>query len=166
MEEKLYHPLSDLGRIKEDLLTLFSDTESINKLCSTKYDIPYAPENMSQQHCAIFVETSITALEGNRIKEVSLDISVACAKESSTLSEEEKSYYQALGIYGNRTDCLLQAIHTLITASEAAEILKKKYCISSLSMISKNPIETLETSEGFFGKQMHYSYRSFCHFKN
>lgn len=165
MEEKLYHPLSDLGRIKEDLLSLFSDTDHINRLSNGFFDIPYAPEAMTDKECAVFVETCVTALEGTRIKEVALDISVVCNRASSALSEENIAYYHSLGIYGNRVDCLLQTIHSLITDSDATEILKKNYCIGSLTLISENPIENCDTNEGLFGKHLHYSYRSFCHSK-
>lgn len=161
MEEKTYHSLSDMGVIKEELISLFSKTETISKLSDGFFDIPYAKEVMTDMGCAVFVETCLTGLEGGRIKEVALDISVICPENTSKLTGEQLTYYHSLGIYGNRVDCILQAIHSTITDSDAVNNLKKKFCIGSLTLVPKNPVEKCDTDAGFYGKQLHYSYRSF-----
>ncbi len=161
MEKKTYHPLSDMSIIKEELISLFSKTETICKLNEGFFDRPYSKEVMTDMGCAVFVETYLTELEGGRIKEVALDISVICAESTSKLTGEQLTYYNSFGIYGNRVDCILQAIHSTITDSDAVNSLKKKFCIGSLTLVPKNPIERCDTDAGFYGKQLHYSYRSF-----
>ena len=165
MKPKVYHPLSDMGRMKEELLSLFTNTESISNLIEGFYDTPYTQASMSDKKCAVFVETYLIKSEGNRMKEVVLDIAVVCQREASELTDEENTYYHSIGIYGNRVDSALQAIYSVISDSTATDALKQSLCIGNIALLPENPIDKCDIEGDFCGKQLHYTYRSFYQFK-
>ncbi len=116
MPENYYNPLSDMGRIKESLISLFSHTEDLTRLIAHCFDTPYMEGIAADCGSAIFVETYLTKKTSQRIKEVGIDIWVLCQKDSIELSETDKAYYQSKGIYGNRIDSSIQVIHSSLSA--------------------------------------------------
>lgn len=172
MPENYYNPLSDMGRIKESLISLFSHTEDLTRLIAHCFDTPYMEGIAADCGSAIFVETHLTKKTSQRIKEVGIDIWVLCQKDSIELSETDKAYYQSKGIYGNRIDSSIQVIHSSLSAPQTihAPVEKYsaekhpfgKYSFGGLSLSSeKDPLTPCCPGAGFYGKCLSYTYQSF-----
>lgn len=167
MSEKYYNPLSDMGRIKESLITFFYRTEDLTRLIAHCFDTPYIEGIAADHDSAIFVETYLTKKTSQRIKEVGIDICVLCHKDSIKLSEADKAYYQSKGIYGNRIDSSIQVIHSSLFAPQMINDSKgeapfAKYSFGGLSLSTeKDPLTTYSPGAGFYGKCLSYTYQSF-----
>ncbi len=187
MAEKYYDPLSDMGRIKETLMSLFCDTENITKLIMPEldnpnftweqnwyggtfdttplighcFDIPYIKGMITDNRCAIFIETDLIRVGNQHLKEVGVDISVICHKDSIGLSAEEKMYYNSIGIYGNRVDCAIQAINSSILNHQIMDTIKEKYSIGVMNLVEENPLKQYTDESEFYGKCLSYTYQTF-----
>lgn len=192
MAEKYYDPLSDMGRIKETLMSLFFDTEDITKLIMPEldnpnftweqnwyggtfdttplighcFDIPYLKGMITDNRCAIFIETNLMRVGNQHLKEVGVDICVICHKDSVGLSPEEKAYYNSIGIYGNRVDCAIQAINSSILHHQMMDTIKEKYSIGVMNLIEENPMKQYTDESEFYGKCLSYTYQTFYQRKN
>lgn len=161
-----YNPLSDMSRIKDSLITLFCSSEDITRLVGQCYDTPYIEGTVSENSCAIFVETYLIRLKNQHIKEVGVDITVVCHKDCIKLSQEDKAYYEAMGIYGNRVDSAIQAINSSIQSCEVMEKIRENYSIGGMSLIEENPLQQYVPGTEFYGKVLHYTYQNFYKRKN
>lgn len=130
------------------------------------FDIPYTEGVLTDNRCAIFIETSLINVANQHIKEVGVDITVLCHKDSVRLSEEDKEYYESLGIYGNRVDSAVQLIHSSILNHQVMEKIKEKYSIGDLNLIKENPVQQYVPETEFYGKVLHYTYQSFYKRRN
>lgn len=192
MAEKYYDPLSDMGRIKETLMSLFCDTEDITRLIMPEldnpnftweqnwyggnfdttplighcFDIPYIKGMITDNRCAIFIETYLKRVGNQHLKEVGVDIGVICHKDSVGLSAEEKTYYNSIGIYGNRVDCAIQAINSSILNHQMMDTIKEKYSIGVMNLAEENPLKLYTTESEFYGKCLSYTYQTFYQRKN
>lgn len=164
MEKIYYDPLSDLSRIKESLISCFCHTEDIMRLVTNCFSTPYRRGAVTDG-CAVFMETSVTKAE-THLKEVRIDLSVVCHKDSLLLSEEDTEYCHGIGIYGNRVDSAVQAIHSAITDLQTMESLKKEYAIGNLHLSSVKPMKPHLTGTDFYGKVISFTYPSFYRRKN
>lgn len=154
MSNTYYNPLSDMGKIKETLVNLFQNNPNITKLTTHFYDTPYIEGIITDNGCAIFLETRLIKVANQRTKEVGVDIYVICHKDSIALSSEDKTYYNSIGIYGNRIDSTMQAIHSAI-------VDVKNYSIGDLTLVTERPIKQCLTEANFYGKKMSYTYQAF-----
>ena len=158
MTQKYDNPLSDMNKIKADLMSLFCESEDLTNLITPGhcFDTPYIEGAVTDNSCAVFVETYLTKIENRRIKEVGIDITVVCHMDSVALSDEEKTYYESIDVYGNRVDSAVQIINSSILN------LKQNYSIGSMNLLDKNPLEQyVLPGTGFYGKVLHYTYQAF-----
>ncbi len=188
MAEQYYNPLSDMSRIKTNLMSLFCDTEDITRLIMPKldnenytleqnwyggkfetstlpghcFDTPYIEGAMTDNNCAIFIETYLTKAANQHIKEVGLDICVICHKDSIRLSADDTEYFHSKGIYGNRIDSSIQAINSSILHSQIADDIRRKYAIGDIRLsLEENPLKQYSQEPNFYGKCLSYTYQSF-----
>lgn len=154
MSDTYTNPLSDMGKIKETLVSLFQNNSDITKLASYFYDTPYIEGIITDNGCSIFLETRLIKVANQRIKEVGVDIYVVCHKDSIALSDEDMAYYNSIGLFGNRMDCAIQAIHSSI-------VNFKTYSIGDLTLVTERPIKQFLTESNFYGKKMSYTYQAF-----
>lgn len=160
MDQIHSNPLSDMGRIKESLITLLKENTDVARLTKQCFDTPYM-EGIITDGCGIFLETHLIRAANQRTKEVGVNIYVACHKDSIALSEEDKTYYNSIGIYGNRVDSTIQAIHSAIIDSQNMSKIKENYSIGDLTFIEEEPIKHFMSESDFYGKQMSYTYQAF-----
>lgn len=162
MTPKYDNPLSDMSGIKASLMSLFCDSEDLTNLIPPNhcFDTPYLEGAVTDNGCAVFVETYLTKIENQHIKEVGVDITVVCHMDSVKLSDEEKAYYESIGIYGNRVDSAVQVINSSILN------LKQNYSIGAMNLLDKNPLEQYVPGSNFYGKVLHYTYQAFYQRKN
>lgn len=162
MTYKYDNPLSDMSGIKRSVLSLFDNTEDLTRLITSEhcFDTPYTEGAVTENGCAVFVETYLSKIENQHMKEVGVDIMIVCHKDSVKLSEEEKTYYESIGIYGNRMDCAVQIIHSSILN------LRQNYSIGAMNLLDKNPLEQYVPGTSFYGKILHYTYQAFYQRKN
>ncbi len=130
------------------------------------FDTPYIEGAMAADSCAIFIETYLTKMENQHIKEVGLDISVICHKDLIRLSTDDSEYYHAKGIYGNRVDSSIQIIHSSLLDSPMTDDIRKKYSIGNISLsLEKNPLKQYCQGKDFYGKCLSYTYQAFYRHK-
>ncbi len=194
-KEKYYDPLSDMSRIKESLMSLFCDTETITRLIMPKldnddftweqnwyggkfdknkygktdiqtlvghcFDTPYIEGTVTDNRCAVFIETHLIKAENQRIKEVGVDVFVICHKDCVHLDESDTQFYNSIGIYGNRVDSTIQAINSAINDKKIMDAIQKKYSIGDLTLVERNPIKQYIPGTKFYGKCISYTYQTF-----
>ena len=95
------------------------------------FDTPYMEGAITDNRCAVFIETYLSKIENQHIKEVSVDIMVVCHKDLSKLSETDKNYYNPTGVYGNRIDSAVQVINSLILNFDT---IKENYSIGNMNL--------------------------------
>lgn len=140
--------------------TVDGETNIIN-LIGHCFDIPYVEGTISDNRCAIFMETHLLKVENQHIKQVGLDIFVVCHKDAVRLSRDEKEYYNSIGIYGNRVDSAIQVINSTINDKELMKGIKEKYSIGELTFVERNPLKQYIPATKFYGKCLSYTYQSF-----
>ena len=133
----------------------------IKNLIGHCFDIPYVEGTISDNRCAIFMETHLLKVENQHIKQVGLDIFVVCHKDAVRLSKDEKDYYNSIGIYGNRVDSAIQAINSTINNKNLMKGIKEKYSIGELTFVERNPLKQYIPATKFYGKCLSYTYQSF-----
>lgn len=136
------------------------ETEKVS-LTGHCFDTPYIEGKVSDDKCAVFIETYLTKAESLRIKEVGVDITVVCHKDYINLSNEDKNYFNSLGVFGNRVDSAIQVINSAILNSNAMELIKQKYSIGNMLLAKENPLKQYVAGAGFYGKCLSYTYQSF-----
>lgn len=195
MAEKYYTLLSDIGRIKESLMSLFFDTDDITRLIMPEsdntnftreqnwyggkfetntenqtsittlmghcFDIPYIEGAITDNRCAIFIETYLTKAANQHIRETGVDICVICHKDFLKLSEEDKQYYNSKGIYGNRVDSAVQLINSTILNPNVMDYIKENYSIGNMNLSEENPLKQYLPKAEFYGKCLSYTYQAF-----
>lgn len=134
---------------------------NIKNLIGHCFDIPYVEGTISDNRCAIFMETHLLKVENQHIKQVGLDIFVVCHKDAVRLSKDEKEYYNSIGIYGNRVDSAIQVINSTINDKELMKGIKEKYSIGELTFVERNPLKQYIPATKFYGKCLSYTYQSF-----
>lgn len=121
------------------------------------FDTPYIEGTLSANGCAVYIETYLTKMANQRIKEVGVDITVLCHRDCVRLSDDEKQYYNSIGVYGNRVDSAIQLINSSILNSE----IKDQYSIGNMNMAEENPITRYMSGADFYGKCLSYKYQTF-----
>ena len=154
MSEIRCNPLSDMGKLKETLVALLGNNEDIKKLAPHITDTTYVQGSVAENESGIFIDTYLRKVSNQRLKEVGTEIYVVCHKDALTLSEDEKTYFRNIGVYGNRVDCIVQMIHSLIL--ETGDIR-----IGDMNLVDEEPIKPYSPEEDFIGKQMSYTCQSF-----
>ncbi len=138
----------------------------ITTLLGHCFDTPYIEGTVTDNRCAIFMETFLTKVENKHIKEVGLDIMVVCHKDFVRLSNEDKNYYNSIGIYGNRVDSAVQAINSSILKPEIMNQIQEKYSIGKIALSEKNPLKQYVPGTKFYGKCLSYTYQTFYQRRN
>lgn len=133
----------------------------IETLLGHCFDTPYIEGTVTDNRCAIFIETYLTKVENQHIKEVALDIMVVCHRDSVKLSKEDAEYYESIGVYGNRVDSSIQVINSSILNQKVMAKIKEKYSIGDLNLAERNPIQQYVPGTKFYGKVLHYTYQTF-----
>lgn len=138
----------------------------ITTLLGHCFDTPYIEGTVTDNRCAIFIETYLSKVENQHIKEVGVDIMVVCHKDSVRISDEDKAYYNSIGVYGNRVDSAIQVINSSILNTKIMDKIKQKYSIGEMNLLEKNPIQQYVPGTKYYGKVLHYTYQTFYQRKN
>lgn len=125
------------------------------------FDTPYIEGTVTDNRCAIFIETYLIRAENPHFKQVGIDIFIVAHKDSVRLSDGDKKYYKSKGVYGNRVDCAVQVINSSINDKRIMESIKKKYSIGNLTFSDRNPIKEYAPGTKFYGKCLSYVYDTF-----
>ena len=133
----------------------------IQTLIGHCFDTPYIEGTVSDNRCAIFVETYLTKVENQKIKQVGVDIFIVAHKDSVRLSEEDKEYYESVGVYGNRVDSAMQVINSTINDERIMKAINKKYSIGDLTFTERNPVKQYVPGTKFYGRCLSYTYNTF-----
>lgn len=136
----------------------------IKTLIGHCFDTPYIEGTVTDNRCAIFVETYLINVKNQHIKEVGVDIMVICHKDSVRLSDDDREYFESIGVYGNRVDSAIQLINSSILNHIAG--IKEKYFIGDMNLIEENPLQQYVPGTKFYGKVLHYTYQTFYQRKN
>lgn len=170
MSEKYYDLLSDMSKIKDSLRSIFYDTADIVRLIMPDmehcFDTPYIEGALADKSFAVFIETYLTKVENQHIKEVGVDIMVVCHKDSLRLPVEDKNYFNSIGVYGNRVDSAIQLINSTILKQSTMDMIKEKYSIGNMLLAKENPIKPYIPDKTFYGKCISYTYQTFLRRKN
>lgn len=183
MTTTTYNPLSDMNQIKDCLIALLGGREDITRLVMTTagtpgqtladswygshcFDTSYIGGTITEGGCALYIDTVLAAASNPYVKEVTVEISVICHRGAVRLSEEEKTYCDSIGIYGNRIDCLCQMIHASILSQTAMKDFMRNHAISSLHLSEKDPVRITAPEPGFYGKTLAYTYHTACQAKH
>lgn len=158
MSEIRCNPLSDMGKMKETLVALLENSEDMKKLAPHIIDTPYAKGSIAEKESGVFIDTHLRKVSNQRFKEVGTEIYVVCHKDALTLTEDEKTYFRNIGVYGNRVDCIVQMIHSLILETQDIRI-------GDINLVDEEPIKPYAPEEDFIGKQMSYTCQSFYQLK-
>lgn len=142
------------------------DETEITNLVGHCFDTPYIEGTVTDNRCAIFVETYLLKVENQHIKEVGVDIMIICHKDSVRLSESDKEYYESVGVYGNRVDSAIQVINSTILNHNVMNNIKKDFSIGKLTLSERNPLQQYVPGTKFYGKVLHYTYQTFYQRKN
>ena len=154
MSEIRCNPLSDMGKMKERLVTLLENSQDVKKLAPHITDAPYVQGSVAENESGIFIDTHLRKVSNQRLKEVGTEIYVVCHKDALTLSEDEKTYFRNIGVDGNRVDCIVQMIHSLILETRDIRI-------GDMNLVDEEPIKPYSPEGYFIGKQMSYTCQSF-----
>lgn len=125
------------------------------------FDTPFIEGALTNQKSAIFMESYLTKMESQRIREVGITIYLVCHKDSIGLSEEDRAYYESIGIYGNRVDSALQAINAAIQKPTTMDSIRKNYSIGNLIFAEEEPIKPYLPGTDYYGKSLSYTYPAF-----
>lgn len=125
------------------------------------FDTPYIEGTLAEGQCAIYLESDLSKAENRHFKEAGVNIIVVCHKDVFRLSEEDKNYYNAMGVYGNRIDSAVQIIHSCILSQSITDEIKESYAIGNLNLSVENPLKQYIVNAGFYGKCLSYTYHSF-----
>lgn len=170
MSEKYYDSLSDMSRIKDSLKSLFLDTADIVRLIIPDmehcFDTPYIDGALADKDFAVFIETYLTKVENQHIKEVGVDIMAVCRKDALILSDEDKNYFNSIGVFGNRVDSAIQVINSTVLNQSALDMIKEKYSIGNMLLAKENPVKPYIPDKSFYGKCLSYTYQTFLRRKN
>lgn len=139
---------------------IFGKTD-IQTLVGHCFDTPYIEGTVTDNRCAVFIETYLTKVENKKIKQVGVDIFIIAHKDSVRLSDEDKEYYQSIGVYGNRVDSAVQVINSTINNEKIMDAIKKKYSIGDLTFTERNPVKQYIPATKFYGKCLSYTYNTF-----
>ncbi len=154
MSEIRCNPLSDMGKMKETLLALFENSEDMKKLTPHITDTPYVQGCVAENESGIFIDTHLRKVSNQRLKEVGTEIYVVCHKDALALSEDEKTYFHNIGVYGNRVDCIMQMIQSIILETQDISI-------GDMNLVNEEPIKPYLPEGAFIGKQISYTCQSF-----
>ena len=118
------------------------------------FDVPFIYQTITDTRNAICIDTSLKSCT-QTIKEMNIEISVICHKESINLDLDTRLKYKKLGYIGrNRLDIAVEIIGDIINGS-------KKFGIGKLLPRSYDPVKSSYPSKDFFGKILFYSCSDF-----
>lgn len=139
---------------------IYGKTEIVD-LTGHCFDTPYIEGTVTDDRCAIFIETYLNKLESERIKQIGVTIFIVAHKDSVRLSDEDKKYFESIGVYGNRVDSAMQVINSTINNPRIMDAIKKKYSIGELSLVERNGVKEYVPGTKFYGKVLNYTYDTF-----
>lgn len=154
MSEMSYNPLFDMGKTKETLVALLGNSNDLKKLATRIIDTPYVQGTVAENESAIFIDTHLRKVSNQRLKEVGTEIYVVCHKDALTLSEDDKTHFRSIGVYGNRVDCIVQIIHSIILETQ-------NRTIGDMNLLNEEPIKPYSPDVDLIGKQMSYTCQTF-----
>lgn len=121
------------------------------------FDTPYLDGTIPDNRSAIFIETFVSDLKNRYIKTIRVDVSIISHKDAVSISEADKTYFNNIGVYGNRVDCACQVINSALLDPD----ISKLFGIGDISMVENNPIRLYMPNDKFYGKVISYVYPTF-----
>ena len=114
------------------------------------FDVPYIKPTITDTRAIICMETYITKLDSESIKEVAIELYVYSHKNFITMPRAESAKYKKRGYAGNRIDMLMSAIELSIK-NRAYD-----FGIGKIALTANAPISSYEPNNDFYGKRMSF----------
>lgn len=112
------------------------------------FDVPYIDETIIDNRALITLESYVTRIEGEHIKEVALDIFAFSNKSFIHMPVSEKAFYIKKGYSGNRVDMMISAIELAIKQRS------REFGIGKIMLAPRNPVVPYEPQKDFYGKKI------------
>ena len=94
----------------------------------------------------ITMDTEVVSAENTKIKCIAITIDIFTDLSLIQLTGSEQSKYYTIGYYGNRIDCLLDAVKRAITDLDIG--------IGETTLAPRNPIRVIQPTNKHYGKRM------------
>lgn len=112
------------------------------------FDVPYIKPTITDARALICMETYISKVDGESIKEVAIDLYVYAHKSFVTMPHDESAKFKKRGYAGNRIDMLVSAIELEIKNNS------RSFGIGKILLAPSTPIISYEPNHDFYGKKM------------
>lgn len=97
----------------------------------------------------ICMDTYVTEVDSDAIKEIGIIIRVFCHKDLLKTSNKDKIKYIKLGYFGNRIDMLIDAIDRCLNG-------KRGVGIGRMRLRPRSPVEIIQPTNDYYGKSLTY----------
>lgn len=114
------------------------------------FDVPYIAETITDNRALITLESYITKIEGEHVKEVAIDVFAFSNKSFIQMSPKEKAYFIKKGYSGNRVDMMVAAIEL------AVKNRSREFGIGKIMLTHRNPVIPYEPQNKFYGRKMSF----------
>lgn len=131
MTTTIYNSLSNMNQIKDRLAIITGEHENIVRPIVSAagtsgetgtdswyghhyFDTSYLEGTITDNSCGIYPDMILAVVSPAGVREIIVEITAVCHRDTVALSEKEEAFCSSIGIYGSRTDCLCQIIHTSI----------------------------------------------------
>ena len=94
----------------------------------------------------ITMDTEIVSAENTKIKCIAIIIDIFTSLPLIPLSTTEQLKYYATGYFGNRIDCLLDAVKRTITDLNIG--------IGDITLAPRSPVKIIQPTEKYYGKRL------------
>lgn len=116
------------------------------------FDVPYIDETITETKAVITMESFITKIEFEHIKEVQVDIYAFAHKDHIHMSSKEKLPYSKKGYSGNRVDMMSSAIWLALKEAN----MPKDFGIGKIMFNPRMPITPYQPNKDFYGKKLSF----------
>lgn len=114
------------------------------------FDIPYIKESITDDRTIITVDSSITKIQGEYIKEVGLDVCVLSPRDTADMNSEQKELFHARGYHGNKIDMIVSAIHTAVMEQA------RDFGIGKIRLAPEKPVISYLPNDNWYGRKISF----------
>lgn len=161
-ESKNRHELYVLGKSKEVVINKLNQSDDLVSLVlgegipiediinTNIFDTLVIDLTQNEAKTYITMESIVSSIENNKIKSIELTIDVFTHLSCRTLTDDEKIKYTALGLYGNRIDCVVDLVARTIKDDESIGV-------SQLKFRERNPMTIIQPNSNYYGKRLYFT---------
>lgn len=139
----IYEALSNNQDVVDLLLGEKNTTESFKSRFS---DTLFVDTTQLVAKTYITMDTEVVSAENTKIKCIAITIDIFTDLSLISLTGNEQIKYYKIGYYGNRIDCLLDAVKRTIADLDIG--------IGEITLAPRNPIRVIQPTNKHYGKRM------------